>query len=88
MKKTVTPYKDPEKSKKEQVTQMFDGISTQYDRLNRVISLGIDQSWRRKVVQLGTEIQPHGQRHAESLLSTSEGNESNKKLPRLSEHSH
>ena len=58
MKKTVTPYKDPEKSKKEQVTQMFDGISTQYDRLNRVISLGIDQSWRRKVVRLGTEIQP------------------------------
>ena len=37
---------------------MFDGISTQYDRLNRVISLGIDQSWRRKVVRLGTEIQP------------------------------
>ena len=58
MKKTVTPYKDPSSSKKEQVTQMFDEISNKYDTLNRVISLGIDQSWRRKVVIIASETAP------------------------------
>jgi len=29
---------------------MFDGIAARYDLVNRVISLGIDQSWRRKTV--------------------------------------
>jgi ubiquinone/menaquinone biosynthesis methyltransferase len=32
------------------VQQMFDGIAPTYDRLNRVLSLGIDQSWRRRAV--------------------------------------
>ena len=30
--------------------QMFDGIADRYDLLNRIISLGIDQRWRRKTV--------------------------------------
>ena len=58
MKKPVTPYKSSQSSKKEQVTTMFNGISKQYDVLNRVISLGIDQSWRRKVVRMASENQP------------------------------
>lgn len=58
MKKPITPYQDASRGKKEQVTQMFDSVSTKYDLLNRVISLGIDQSWRRKVVKFMREIAP------------------------------
>ncbi len=58
MEKKVTPYKDSEKRKKEQVTEMFDTISGEYDGLNRVISFGIDQKWRKKVVNLLTDKQP------------------------------
>jgi demethylmenaquinone methyltransferase / 2-methoxy-6-polyprenyl-1,4-benzoquinol methylase len=36
---------------------MFDGIAHRYDLVNRVISLGIDQSWRRKTVK-ALELQP------------------------------
>ncbi len=58
MKKKVTPYKDSELQKKQQVEQMFDNISENYDGLNRVISLGTDQSWRRKVIQLVQDTKP------------------------------
>jgi len=36
---------------------MFDGIAHRYDLVNRVISLGIDQSWRKKTVK-SLELQP------------------------------
>ncbi len=52
MPKSVTPYKDSDLGKKEQVTQMFDNISDNYDGLNRVISFGIDVKWRKKVVAM------------------------------------
>tara|TARA_R100001369_G_scaffold21881_4_gene39778 strand:+ start:26360 stop:27088 length:729 start_codon:yes stop_codon:yes gene_type:complete len=52
MDKKVTPYKDSNLNKKEQVAQMFDKISGNYDGLNRVISFGIDVKWRKKVVAL------------------------------------
>ncbi|SFN90746.1 demethylmenaquinone methyltransferase / 2-methoxy-6-polyprenyl-1,4-benzoquinol methylase [Bizionia echini] len=48
----VNPYKDSDLGKKEQVTKMFDTISGNYDGLNRVISFGIDVSWRKKVVAI------------------------------------
>ncbi len=54
----ITPYDSTSQSKKEQVAQMFDTISSNYDGLNRVISFGIDKKWRRKVVQLATQNQP------------------------------
>ncbi|MGX1928995.1 bifunctional demethylmenaquinone methyltransferase/2-methoxy-6-polyprenyl-1,4-benzoquinol methylase UbiE [Flagellimonas sp. 2504JD4-2] len=52
MSKKVKPYKDSDLGKKEQVRQMFDTISGDYDGLNRVISFGIDLKWRRKVVAI------------------------------------
>jgi len=48
----VTPYKNSDLGKKEQVAQMFDTISGGYDKLNRVISFGIDIKWRKKVLKL------------------------------------
>ncbi|WP_420552447.1 bifunctional demethylmenaquinone methyltransferase/2-methoxy-6-polyprenyl-1,4-benzoquinol methylase UbiE [Tenacibaculum aiptasiae] len=58
MSKSIKPYKDSELGKKEQVAKMFDNISEDYDGLNRVISLGIDVSWRKKVVKLVGENNP------------------------------
>jgi demethylmenaquinone methyltransferase/2-methoxy-6-polyprenyl-1,4-benzoquinol methylase len=47
---SVTPYEN-EKSKKEQVAEMFDNISHRYDFLNRSLSFGIDVIWRKKTVK-------------------------------------
>ncbi len=59
MAKQINPYKDSDLSKKEQVAHMFDTISGNYDNLNRMISLGSDQGWRRKVLKLVGDTQPH-----------------------------
>ena len=58
MSKQVTPYKNSSLGKKEQVTQMFDTISGEYDGLNRVISFGIDVKWRKKVLKLVADTNP------------------------------
>lgn len=58
MSEKVKPYKNSDLSKKEQVTQMFDTISKEYDGLNRVISFGIDIKWRKKVVDIVNKQQP------------------------------
>jgi demethylmenaquinone methyltransferase/2-methoxy-6-polyprenyl-1,4-benzoquinol methylase len=54
----ITPYKDSSLSKKEQVAQMFDTISGNYDNLNRVISFGIDVKWRKKVLEMVRKSNP------------------------------
>jgi len=58
MSEKITPYKNSSLGKKEQVAQMFDTISGNYDGLNRVISFGIDVSWRKKVLQLIANTHP------------------------------
>ena len=58
MSKKITPYKDSTLGKKQQIAQMFDTISNEYDDLNRVISFGIDIKWRNKVVQIVAEKNP------------------------------
>lgn len=47
----VKPYSE-EGSKKSQVSAMFNRIAPYYDLLNRVLSLGIDRSWRKKAIAL------------------------------------
>lgn len=37
--------------KKEKIQEMFDGIAGDYDRLNHIMSLGIDRSWRRRAIK-------------------------------------
>lgn len=58
MSEKITPYKNSSLGKKEQVAQMFDTISGNYDGLNRVISFGIDVKWRKKVLQLVANTNP------------------------------
>lgn len=55
MNETVKPYKDSQKGKKDQVTEMFDNISGNYDVMNRIITFGMDQGWRKKVLKLMTK---------------------------------
>ncbi|MCD9573510.1 bifunctional demethylmenaquinone methyltransferase/2-methoxy-6-polyprenyl-1,4-benzoquinol methylase UbiE [Flavobacterium soyae] len=58
MSEKITPYKDSSLGKKEQVAQMFDNISGNYDNLNRVISFGIDTKWRKKVLKIVSDSKP------------------------------
>jgi demethylmenaquinone methyltransferase/2-methoxy-6-polyprenyl-1,4-benzoquinol methylase len=64
---TVIPYKELEEGKKEQVARMFNNISRRYDLLNRVLSLGIDISWRKKAVKI---LKTH---HPENVLDVATG---------------
>lgn len=57
MTEKVTPYKDGD-SKKEQVKKMFDSVAWRYDLLNRMLSLGIDIGWRRKLIKLMSSYKP------------------------------
>ena len=52
MSKKIIPYQNSDLSKKGQVEKMFNNISNEYDILNRVISFGIDVSWRKKIVKI------------------------------------
>ena len=52
------PYKNSDKSKKEQITTMFNNIAHKYDFLNHTLSLGIDTIWRKKAVKELQKINP------------------------------
>ena len=56
--KVVKPYSIKDKSKKEEVAEMFNNISVRYDFLNHFLSLGIDKLWRKKAVKFLSESQP------------------------------
>jgi demethylmenaquinone methyltransferase/2-methoxy-6-polyprenyl-1,4-benzoquinol methylase len=58
MSKEVTPYKEENLGKKEQVALMFNNISPRYDLLNHLLSLGIDIQWRKKAIKLLKPLEP------------------------------
>ena len=47
----VKPY-DSAAGKTGQVEAMFDSIAPAYDTMNRLMTMGIDRSWRRKAVEM------------------------------------
>jgi len=55
--KVVKPY-NSDRSKKEEVAEMFNNISGRYDFLNHFLSLGIDHLWRARAVKELREINP------------------------------
>jgi len=48
----VVPYKDKDASKREQIAEMFDNVSSKYDFLNHFLSAGIDFYWRKRAINL------------------------------------
>lgn len=53
----IKPYHEAG-AKKSQVSTMFNRIAPYYDFLNRLLSLGIDHSWRRKAIRELAKSQP------------------------------
>jgi demethylmenaquinone methyltransferase/2-methoxy-6-polyprenyl-1,4-benzoquinol methylase len=53
----VKPYEE-DQAKKGQVSTMFNNIAKYYDALNRILSLGIDRSWRKKAIATLKDSQP------------------------------
>jgi demethylmenaquinone methyltransferase/2-methoxy-6-polyprenyl-1,4-benzoquinol methylase len=54
----IVPFRDSDRSKKEQVAGMFDDIAYRYDFLNRFLSAGIDVYWRKQAIAELKTIQP------------------------------
>lgn len=54
----IKPNSSSNTSKKEQVSDMFDNISSSYDKVNRFISLGLDRFWKRRLVKLVIDEKP------------------------------
>src|SRR5688500_7451423 len=54
----IKPYKTAHWDKKAEVEIMFDKISGKYDLLNRLLSLGIDNRWRKKALLSLLPFQP------------------------------
>ena len=54
----IIPDKSSKKSKKIQVKDMFNNISSKYDRINQVMTLNMDQNWRQTVYNLSMQDDP------------------------------
>lgn len=54
---SITPYNDQD-DKASQVQRMFNHIAPTYDKLNRIISLGLDRKWRKRGIDLLRPYEP------------------------------
>ncbi len=56
----ITPYgsQGDDRAKTDQVRDMFDSIAPAYDLMNRMMTLGIDRSWRRRCVRMVADAAP------------------------------
>jgi demethylmenaquinone methyltransferase / 2-methoxy-6-polyprenyl-1,4-benzoquinol methylase len=63
----ITPYKQSEKSKKEQVAEMFDRIAGKYDFMNRFLSARTDVGWRKKAIRM------LGKQHPRRIIDVATG---------------
>lgn len=52
------PNTKSKESKKQQVEQMFNHISGNYDQVNRLITFGMDVKWRKRVLKIISEKNP------------------------------
>ncbi|WP_346236941.1 bifunctional demethylmenaquinone methyltransferase/2-methoxy-6-polyprenyl-1,4-benzoquinol methylase UbiE [Niabella insulamsoli] len=48
----IIPFSESDKTKKEQVAEMFDKIAGKYDFMNRFLSARTDVRWRKKAINL------------------------------------
>lgn len=49
---SIKPITTSQKSKKQQVEEMFNNIAPKYDFMNHLLSIGIDVGWRKKAIAL------------------------------------
>ena len=54
----MKPNQQLETSKKKQVQDMFNAISTEYDFLNKLITFGNSIKWRKKISNIAKENSP------------------------------
>lgn len=54
----IIPFEESNKTKKEQVAEMFDKIAGKYDLMNRFLSARTDVSWRKKAILSLKKYQP------------------------------
>lgn len=54
----VNPYLEDNRSKEQQVADMFDAIAPAYDFMNSAMSFGMDRAWQRRLVEAACEVAP------------------------------
>ncbi|GIS04329.1 MAG: hypothetical protein CM15mP106_7760 [Candidatus Neomarinimicrobiota bacterium] len=54
----IKPDKSKQDSKKIQIKDMFNDISSRYDQINKMMTLNMDKNWRKIVYNLSMEDNP------------------------------